>query len=197
MHSTLAPVHIPNRMCRIYDKNYRTEPALQKIDSDPNGLERIVEVDPFTVHFNPTHIAPVRPSRIACIACWRWPAVRFSSSASDTGSVSRTSCCRSMPPPSNCARRSSTGRSSAAPRGAVKLHLILDHHGPKPRCTIADGDRDNIGAVRHGHPFLPDGESFVHHCSGACCLPYPKALSMMRKTPSVGGATETVAFTPS
>jgi hypothetical protein len=28
-------------------------------------------------------------------------------------------------------------------------------------------------------------------------LPYPKALSMMRKTPSVGGATETVAFTPS
>jgi len=54
-------------------------------------------------------------------ACWRPPVLRPNSQVCTTSSVSRTSCCRSTPPPSSCAPRSSIGRSSVA-KNSIRTH---------------------------------------------------------------------------
>src|SRR5579864_3977935 len=47
-------------------------------------------------------------------------------------SSSRTGCSAWTAPPLNCARACSIGHASDRPRGAVKLHLLLDHDGYLP-----------------------------------------------------------------
>ena len=54
-----------------------------------------------------------------------------------------------MPHPSTFARRWSTGQGSGGPRGAVKLHLLLDHDGHLPRyAVITDGQTSDIEVAR-------------------------------------------------
>jgi len=63
-----------------------------------------------------------------------------------TNFVLRTRWCRSTPPPSGCALRCTTGLYSQRAKGAVKLHLVLDHDGYLPQFAVITTAR-----TRHHH----------------------------------------------
>jgi len=101
----------------------------------------------------PTRTAPVSFSKSSFIGCLGWLAVRPSRLATGTSSASRTSRSRLTPPPSSCAPQSSTGGQFRRTKGAVKLHLMLDHDGLLPcHGVITDGKQHEVTVTRQWSP---------------------------------------------